>query len=214
MATGLPVILDESLCTLDDLSLFRNIPGKFIANIKISRVGGLIRALRLIKELKKMGWPMIIGCHTGETSLLTRAALVAASAAGESLIAQEGAFGDYLMEREPVEPILKFGRDGLLNLSYPYYFKTVQGLKVIPTDNWNIGFGLQGRMPVVPDDGSPKVHFLEMSDRYKIHYRVWGKTEGEDAVIDFTWGYGPFRLAGTAGKAAAFHVTGYNRCRT
>ena len=46
MATGLPVILDESLCTLDDLSLYRNTPGKFIANIKISRVGGLIRALR------------------------------------------------------------------------------------------------------------------------------------------------------------------------
>ncbi len=130
-----------------------------------------------------MDWPIIIGCHTGETSLLTRAALVASSAAGESLIAQEGAFGDYLVEREPVDPMLKFGRDGLLNLSYPYYLKTVQGLKVIPAENWNIGFGMQGRMPVVPDDGSPKVHFLEMPDRYKIHYRVWGKTEGEDVVM-------------------------------
>ncbi len=190
IATGLPIILDESLCTLDDLSLFKNIPGKFIANIKISRVGGLIRALKLIEEIKKMGWPMIIGCHTGETSLLTRAALVAASAAGESLIAQEGAFGDYLMEREPVEPILKFGRDGLLNLSKPYYSKTVHGLKVIQTDNWKTGFGLQGRMPVVQDDGSPKVYFLEMPDRYKIHYRVWGKTEGEDAVLILHGGMG------------------------
>jgi L-alanine-DL-glutamate epimerase-like enolase superfamily enzyme/pimeloyl-ACP methyl ester carboxylesterase len=182
-ATVLPVILDESLCSLDDLSLYRNMPGKFIANIKISRVGGLIRALRLIEELKKLGWPIIIGCHTGETSLLTRAALVAASAAGESLIAQEGAFGDYLVEREPVDPMLKFGREGLLNLSFPYYLKTVQGLKVIPVENWNIGFGMQGRMPVVPDDGSPKVHLLEMPDTYKIHYRVWGKTEGEDVVL-------------------------------
>ena len=182
-AMGLPIILDESLCTLDDLSLYRNAPGKFIANIKISRVGGLIRALRLISELKKLDWPIIIGCHTGETSLLTRAALVASSAAGEALIAQEGAFGDYLVEREPVEPILKFGRNGLLNLSYPYYLKTVQGLKVIPVENWNTGFGMQGRMPVAPDDGSPKVHFLEMPDKYKIHYRVWGENEGEDALM-------------------------------
>ncbi|MDP1992123.1 MAG: alpha/beta fold hydrolase [Syntrophales bacterium] len=190
IATGLPVILDESLCTLEDLSLFKNIQGEFIANIKISRVGGLIRTLKLIEEIKKMGWPMIIGCHTGETSLLTRAALVAASAAGESLIAQEGAFGDYLMEREPVEPILKFGRDGLLNLSNPYYSKTVHGLKVIQADNWKTGFGLHGRMPVVQADGSPKVDFLEMSDRYKIHYRVWGKTEGEDAVVILHGGMG------------------------
>lgn len=188
--TGLPVILDESLCTLDDLSLFKHMPGKFIANIKISRVGGLIRALRLIRELKKRGWPMIIGCHTGETSLLTRAALVAASAAGDGLIAQEGAFGDYLMEREPVEPILKFGRNGLLNLSDPYHVKTVHGRKVIPAENWKTGFGLQCRMPVVPKDGSPKVHFLEMPDKYRIHYRVWGKTEGEDAVVILHGGMG------------------------
>ncbi|MCX5819464.1 MAG: alpha/beta fold hydrolase [Deltaproteobacteria bacterium] len=182
-AMGLPVILDESLCTLDDLSLYRNVSGELIANIKISRVGGIIRALRLITELKKLGWPIIIGCHTGETSLLTRAALVAASAAGESLIAQEGAFGDYLMEREPVDPMLKFGREGLLNLSLPYHLKTVQGLQVIPVENWNTGFGMQGRMPIIPDDGSPEVFFLEMPDKYKIHYRVWGEPEGEDVVM-------------------------------
>ncbi len=187
---GLPIILDESLCTPDDLSLFKNMPGEFIANIKISRVGGLTRALRLIKELKKMGWPIIIGCHTGETSLLTRAALVAVSAAGESLIAQEGAFGDYLMVREPVQPILKFGSGGLLNLSDPYHVKTVHGPKVIPTENWKSGFGLQCHMPVVPEDGSPKIQFLDMTDKYRIHYRVWGKTEGEDAAVILHGGMG------------------------
>lgn len=182
-ATGLPIILDESLCTAEDLSLYKDVPGKFIANIKISRVGGLIRALRLIQELRRLGWPIIIGCHVGETSLLTRVALIAASAAGENLIAHEGAFGDYLVEREPADPMLRFGRNGLLNLNFPYYFKTVQGLKVIPAENWNMGFGMQCHMPAIQNDGKPKVHFLEMPDKYKIHYRVWGKTEGEDAVV-------------------------------
>ena len=147
VATGLPVILDESLCTFDDLSRYKHLPGKFIANIKVSRVGGIIRALRLVQELKKLGWPVIIGCHVGETSLLTRAALITAYAAGESLIAQEGAFGDYLVEREPVNPVLKFGRNGILDLNYPYYLKTVQGLKLMPVENWDTGFGMQCRMP-------------------------------------------------------------------
>jgi L-alanine-DL-glutamate epimerase-like enolase superfamily enzyme/pimeloyl-ACP methyl ester carboxylesterase len=183
VATGLPVILDESLCTFDDLSHYTNLPGKFIANIKISRVGGIIRALRLVEELKKLGWSIIIGCHVGETSLLTRAALIFTHATGENLIAQEGAFGDYLVEREPVDPILKFGRDGILDLSYPYYLKTVQGLRVIPVENWNTGFGVQCRMPNTPHNGRHNVHTLEMPDRYKIHYRLWGKTEGEDVLL-------------------------------
>ena len=182
-ATGLPVILDESLCTLDDLELFKELSGKFIANIKISRVGGLIRALKLVKALKKLNWPIIIGCHVGETSLLTRAALIPAFAAGKNLIAQEGAFGDYLVKWEPVNPVLKFGRYGILNLNQPHYIKTIQGLKVIPEEKWNIGFGMQCRMPFIPDDGQPDILVLEMPDNYKIHYRIWGKKEGDDVLL-------------------------------
>ncbi len=183
LALGLPVILDESLCTLDDLSLFANLPGKFIANIKLSKTGGLIRALGLIEALKEKGWPIIMGCHVGETSVLTRAALTSAHAAAEALIAQEGAFGDYLVEREPVSPSLKFGRHGLLDLSCPYYFKNVQGLQVVPVENWRVGFGIHGRMPATPDDGHPEMLVLEMSDRYKIHSRVWGEAAGEDVLL-------------------------------
>lgn len=182
-ATGLPVILDESLCTLADLSLYKNLEGRLIANVKVSKTGGLIRALKLIEELKRLAWPIIIGCHVGETSLLTRAALLAAGAAGENLIAQEGAFGDYLVEREPAEPVLKFGRHGILDLQRPYYITTVRGLKVIPKENWDTGFGMQCRMPKIPDDGQPDILTLETTDKYKIHYRLWGKSEGEDVLL-------------------------------
>jgi len=161
IATGLPVILDESLCTLEDLSLYRNIAGNFIANIKISKVGGLIRALKMIEELKKMRWPIIIGCHVGETSLLTRAALVVSSSAGDSLIAHEGAFGDYLVEREPASPMLKFGREGLLDLNSPYYLKTIQGLQVIPPESWSVGFGMQCCMPLITETATEILTFIQ-----------------------------------------------------
>ncbi len=183
LAVGLPVILDESLCTLDDLSLFTNLPGKFIANIKLSKTGGLIRALGMIEVLKKEGWPIIMGCHVGETSVLTRAALSSANAAGAALIAQEGAFGDYLVVREPVSPSLKFGRQGVLDLSRPYFLNTIQGMQVVPVENWRIGFGMQGRMPALPDDGHPEILVREMSDRYKIHSRAWGEAEGDDVLL-------------------------------
>jgi len=66
-ATGLPVILDESLCTMDDLLLFQNVPGLFIANIKISRVGGLVRALKMVAEVKngdgRLLWVVMSGRH-------------------------------------------------------------------------------------------------------------------------------------------------------
>ena len=38
------IILDESLCTLADLDAYDTLPGRFVANIKVSRVGGVLRA--------------------------------------------------------------------------------------------------------------------------------------------------------------------------
>ena len=164
-ALGVPVVLDESLCTLKDLARFKGLPGRYFANIKVSRVGGILRALKFIEALKDLGWPIIIGCHVGETSLLTRAALVPAAAAGENLIAQEGAYGDYLVEREPVEPTLKFGHRGQLDLDAPYLFKSARGLQTVPVENWDTGFGLKCRWPALPDDGSPERSSLEMPGR-------------------------------------------------
>jgi len=183
LETGLPVILDESLCTASDLEQYRDLPGRFIANIKISRVGGLIRARTLMGTIQAMGWDIIIGCHVGETSLLTRCGLIAASMAGESLIAHEGAFGNYLLDREPASPMLTFSRQGILNLQLPYYLKTIQGLECVTPDTWNYGLGIKGRMPKTQDDGSPRIATLVMPDDYPIHYRIWGKDKGTDVIL-------------------------------
>ncbi|VFQ47011.1 alpha/beta fold hydrolase [Desulfoluna butyratoxydans] len=181
--TGLPVILDESLCTMRDLESYRDLPGQFIANIKISRVGGLLRTKALINSLQSMGWKIIIGCHVGETSTLTRCGLVAASMAGKSLLAHEGAFGDYLMDREPAFPTLTFNRKGNLNLRRPYFLKTVRGLECVPPDAWNKGLGVKGRMPKTINDGAPRIETLTMPDGYPIHYRIWGEDRGKDVIL-------------------------------
>jgi hypothetical protein len=58
--------------------------------------------------------PLIVGSQVGETSLLTRVALAVAHAAGEALLAQEGAFGTLLLENDVCTPPLMFGHGGTL----------------------------------------------------------------------------------------------------
>jgi L-alanine-DL-glutamate epimerase-like enolase superfamily enzyme/pimeloyl-ACP methyl ester carboxylesterase len=180
---GVPVILDESLCTLADLERYDNVPGRFVANLKVSRVGGVLRALRLVDALGERGWPIIIGAHVGETSVLTRAAMLVAAAAGPHLAAQEGAFGSRLVEREPVTPSLKWGRNGVLDLRRPYASVTTEGLQITLPDAWTRGWGLACRTARRAWKESETVHTQAMSDGYDIHYRQWGPDSGSDVLV-------------------------------
>jgi L-alanine-DL-glutamate epimerase-like enolase superfamily enzyme len=113
-----PIILDESLCYLEDLNLFSLLEGEFIANIRVSKVGGLLRGLKMIRKIKTLNWKIIIGSLVGETSILTRTALSLAKASGENLLAQEGAFGTILLSNEIVKPVLMFGKGGVLKFQH------------------------------------------------------------------------------------------------
>ena len=108
------IILDESLCTIDDIKDASTLPGKWVANLRVSKLGGLIRSLEIVSLLKKKGWEIIVGAQVGETSVLSRAALVVAQAAGTNLTAQEGAFGSILLEKDMTTPELRFGFAGIL----------------------------------------------------------------------------------------------------
>lgn len=112
-ALNLAIILDESLTRIEQLDSLT--PGThWICNLRVSKLGGLLRTLALIETARTRGLSLIVGAQVGETSLLTRVALIAAQAAGDRLIAQEGAFGTLLLEHDACEPPLMFGRGGKL----------------------------------------------------------------------------------------------------
>lgn len=178
-----PIILDESLCTMADLRRYDGQPGRYIANLKVSRVGGVLRALDLVEALRSRGWPIIIGAHVGETSVLTRAAMLVAAAAGDLLTAQEGAFGSRLIEREPTSPSLKWGRGGVLDLRGPYYEVTTEGLQVTPPQAWQQGWGVKCRTARRAWPQTETVQVQKMSDDYDIHYRLWGPEKGSDVLV-------------------------------
>ena len=112
-AMSSPIVLDESLLRAEQLESLAD-PERWIANIRVSKMGGILRSLAVAEQAAGLGIGIIVGCQVGETSILTRAALPVMQAAGSSLVAAEGAFGTYLLRHDLTEPCLMFGGGGLL----------------------------------------------------------------------------------------------------
>lgn len=107
------IILDESFLKPEQFEEL-NDPEQWIINLRVSKMGGLLRAMKVANEAKQRGIRIVVGAQVGETSLLTRAGLVIATAAGDNLFAQEGAFGTHLLRRDLTTPSLMFGHSGKL----------------------------------------------------------------------------------------------------
>jgi L-Ala-D/L-Glu epimerase len=126
------IILDESLLRRDQLALMGEAADCYIVNLRVSKMGGLLRSLDFVRELRRRGLPIVVGAHVGETSMLTRAALTVANSARDILVAQEGAFGTHLLAYDVVDPPIMFGARGVLDVAS-------LALGIAP------GFGLQYR---------------------------------------------------------------------
>ena len=110
---GVKIILDESLVRTGQLNALDD-PASWIVNLRVSKMGGIIRSLELAKEAARRDIGIIVGAQVGETSILTRASLAVMNEHRKSLVAAEGAFGTLLLERDLTEPSLMFGREGKL----------------------------------------------------------------------------------------------------
>ncbi|MDA1335139.1 MAG: hypothetical protein O2794_03975 [bacterium] len=128
------IILDESFLRMNQFQNLESNHAKWIINVRVSKMGGLIRSIEVCKEAQKRKIPIIVGAQVGETSILTHAALSLANAFRGNLLAQEGAFGTYLLEKDITEPSIRFGQGGIVKAT------DVTG------DN-KYGFGLSIKMP-------------------------------------------------------------------
>lgn len=111
---AIPIIVDESVATA---AAVRALPGdarRWIVNLRVSKMGGVLRSLDVVAAARAAGIGVIVGAQVGETSRLTRAGLAVAQAAGAGLVAQEGAFGTLLLSRDVCDPPLMFGAGGRL----------------------------------------------------------------------------------------------------
>ena len=109
--TGLEVMADESLNTRASLEALIGRKACTAINARISKCGGLVATLRRCREAVEAGMWVQIGCHVGESSLLSAAHLHLSHAFG-SLRHAEGCFGKLLLATDPVEPLLQMKRGG------------------------------------------------------------------------------------------------------
>lgn len=98
-----PLMADESLVTPDDADALQAASPKIGFNIRISKNGGLIPAMRLAAQARRNDTPYQLGCMVGETSLL--------SAAGRWFLNlvpgvrfAEGSYGRFLLKDDIAAP--------------------------------------------------------------------------------------------------------------
>jgi len=72
-ATGIPIIVDESMCNLSDAKRLIEREACDILNIKISKCGGLLRSKRVARFAKSQNILCQLGAHVGETEILGEA---------------------------------------------------------------------------------------------------------------------------------------------
>ena len=95
-----PVMLDESLCCVEDAQ--RAINGQWcdLFNIRLSKCGGIVRSLRLASMARQNGLGYQLGCQVGETGILSAAGRhIACNISGIRYL--EGSFDRFLV-REPL----------------------------------------------------------------------------------------------------------------
>ena len=132
-SAGFPIILDESILRTQQLAAIAGDPERWILNVRVSKMGGILRSLALVNDERDAGIRIILGAQVGETSVLTRAGLLVARAAGSHLVAQEGAFGTHLLTADVATPSLMFDQAGILNAdAYGLALKAGWGLTFRP----------------------------------------------------------------------------------
>ena len=145
------IILDESLLRPEQLDTLED-ANRWIVNLRVSKMGGVLRSIEVAREAEKRGIGIIVGAQVGETSILTRAALAVASVCRDAHVASEGAFGTYLLQRDLTSPSLMFGPGGEL-VSGNVLDPARPGLGLVIDDNALV---LAPRGNSVPDHASAK----------------------------------------------------------
>jgi L-Ala-D/L-Glu epimerase len=110
-AVIIPVMADESVCTLADAHRLIHLKACQMFNLRLSKMGGITTAGRIKAAAEAAGVRCQLGCHVGETSILAAAGRHFALTQGP-LSYLEGSFAPFLLTRDPVEASVSFGRGG------------------------------------------------------------------------------------------------------
>jgi muconate cycloisomerase len=108
---GMPVMLDESLCGYPDAVRAIERRTTDFVNVRLSKCGGIIPTLRIIGLAQRSGVGVQLGCHPGESGLLSAAGRhVASNVRGLRYV--EGSYDGHILARNLTVDDLTFGYGG------------------------------------------------------------------------------------------------------
>jgi L-Ala-D/L-Glu epimerase len=109
--TGVPIMLDESLCSRIDAERAVSAHSCDLFNLRLSKCGGFIPSLRLAQFARRNGLSCQLGCQVGETALLSAAGRhFACSVAGLRFL--EGSYDRHLVRAALATEDITFGWRG------------------------------------------------------------------------------------------------------
>ncbi|MEO8694037.1 MAG: enolase C-terminal domain-like protein [Acidimicrobiales bacterium] len=110
-ATPIVIVVDESLVTVADADELIERGAVDVFNIRVSKCGGLWRALEIARRAERGGVGVQIGAQVGETAILSAAGrLIAASVSNPMFV--EGSYGTLLLVEDIGAEEVRFGRRG------------------------------------------------------------------------------------------------------
>ena len=107
-----PVVADESLCSLQDARTLIREQACDIFNVRISKCGGLINAGRIDQLARAAGLDCQLGAQVGEAGILSAAGRHYATRS-QGVRWCEGSYGQLLLEEDITEPDITLGPGGM-----------------------------------------------------------------------------------------------------
>jgi len=108
---GIPIMLDESLCGYPDAQAAIARGTADLLNVRLSKCGGVLSSLRIIALAQRSGLGAQLGCHPGETALLSAAGRHVASRI-DGLRYVEGSYDRHVLAANLTRQDLTFGYGG------------------------------------------------------------------------------------------------------
>jgi muconate cycloisomerase len=107
-----PVVADESLCSLEDARTLIREQACDIFNVRISKCGGLINAGRIDRLAREAGLACQLGAQVGEAGILSAAGRHYATRS-QGVCWCEGSYGKLLLEEDVTAPDVTVGPGGM-----------------------------------------------------------------------------------------------------
>ena len=108
---GIILMADESACSLDDVKKIVEKSHFEMINIRLSKCGGFRNSLKMIDYLRHHKISFQIGCHLGETGILSAAGRILCLLCNDAVY-YDGSYDEYLLEKNVTLENISFGSGG------------------------------------------------------------------------------------------------------